>query len=496
MIDLNDIVIADDVEGNDHTEVTRLLKIFDCLSDYDFSKSIDNLYGDKFKCVGIKNNEWYSFTDKKLWEKDECGESLREKITNEYRKHFNDYLMSIQDKLTKLPLTEDNEKMSKFLKLQIKNINTIVKKLGAGKDIVHIFNGLKDIKIDKKFKDTVNRTMFILPLRDGKILDLRTLEVKERTIDDYFSFECDADYLTLTKEQNDEMEQYLMDLFCDDKDIVKCFCDIIKSSITGRPLRYVFFYTGEGRNGKTTLLNIIQKMLGKMMDVISKKAIVKSNSGSHLNTELEKMDKIRFAYTDELKNTDELNTEIIKAITGGSPLNLRTLNTTDFTIKPTCSLHNATNQMAKVDVEPAVKARLIVLPFDNTFPVNVNFENEMIEKRDLLFSYIMQHGTLRDNFDEVPEKMRVATEDYFENNDTNPVKRFLDECIEFVEDERIKREDFRQEFNFWCNRKGFRVNNDTNKVFTTMLKKYKINSKESNHKVYYTGIRIKPEEEE
>jgi phage/plasmid-associated DNA primase len=87
--------------------------------------------------------------------------------------------------------------------------------------------------------------MFILPLRDGKILDLRTLEVKERTIDDYFSFECDADYLTLTKEQNDEMEQYLMDLFCDDKDIVQCFCDIIKSSITGRPLRYVFFYTGE-----------------------------------------------------------------------------------------------------------------------------------------------------------------------------------------------------------------------------------------------------------
>jgi P4 family phage/plasmid primase-like protien len=338
--------------------------------------------------------------------------------------------------------------------------------------------------------------MYILPLRDGKILDLRTLEVSERTIDDFFSFECDADFLTLTKEQNDEMEQYLMQLFCDDKDIVKCFCDIIKSSIIGRPLRYVFFYTGEGRNGKTTVLKTFQKMLGKMMDVISKKAIVKSNTGSNLNTELEKMDKIRFAYTDELKNTDELNTEIIKAITGGSPLNLRTLFTTDKTTNPTCSLHNSTNQMPKVDVEPAVKARLIVIPFNNTFPVNVNFENDMLAKSDLLFSYIMQHGTLRDNFDEVPEKMRVATDDYFDNNDTNPVKQFIDECIEFVEGERIKREDFRQEFRYWCTRYGFRANTDTDKVFTTMLKNYKIMSSHSNSKVFYTGIRMKPQEEE
>jgi putative DNA primase/helicase len=236
-------------------------------------------------------------------------------------------------------------------------------------------------------------------------------------------------------------------------------------------------------------------MLGAMMDVISKKAIVKTNTGSHLNTELEKMDKIRFAYTDELKKTDELNTEIIKAITGGSPLNLRTLNTTDYTITPTCSLHNATNEMPKVDVEPAVKARLVVIPFNNTFPVNVNFENEMLEKRDLLFSYIMQHGTLRDNFDEVPEKMRVATDDYFENNDINPVKQFIDECIEFVEGERIKREDFRQEFRYWCTRYGFRANIDTDKVFTTSLKKYKILSERSNSKVYYTGIRLKPDEE-
>jgi hypothetical protein len=37
-------------------------------------------------------------------------------------------------------------------------------------------------------------------------------------------------------------------------------------------------------------------------------------------------------------------------------------------------------------------------------------------------------------------------------------------------------------------------NTDTNKVFTTMLKTYKIINKESHGKTYYMGIKFKPED--
>ena len=181
--------------------------------------------------------------------------------------------------------------------------------------------------------------------------------------------------------------------------MVKCFCDIIKTSLCGKSLRYCFFYTGEGKNGKTYLFKLIDKMVNNAFDVISKYIIVMKKSNTTLNTEAEKLDKCRIAYCEEFKNDDELNSEEIKKITGNGKMDIRTWHTKNYTEKPTACLHNSTNQMPKVNAHKAIMDRIVIIPFDNTFEKDINFEEKMESKIDLLFSYIINTGEINFNYE-------------------------------------------------------------------------------------------------
>ena len=476
-----------DEEFDDNNIIVNLMKRFSTVGDYDYAVLLNEYFGKTFKCVSILENKWYSYNNSKLWFNDECGETIRKLLCNDLYGYFEQYRFKIS--LYKETVKEDDLKL-KLCNILLKNIDSSLVKLHKTSTVKDIMCALKDITIDNNFLKVINKTPYHLPLKNGNLIDIKTMIKRERTIDDYFSYECGADYIEMTDEEEQEMEEYFMGLFCNNKEIVNCCCDILKSSMVGKPLRYIYFFTGKGRNGKTTLLNIIRKIMNNGMDVISKNVFVKSKTNSNLNTEVEKLDKVRIGFCDELKKDDTLNTDLIKAITGGGCLNLRTLQKTDYTITPTTTLFCATNEMPQVDVEQATKDRLIILPFNNQFAVNKSFEEEMLLKSDLVFSYIMKNGRIRDNFEDIPEEMKNATNEYFEDNDKNPLKWFIDDNIEYDENERIKREDFRNSFNNWCRTNNIPMNTQTNKVFTTELKKYNIDNRESNHKVYYCGIKI------
>ena len=74
------------------------------------------------------------------------------------------------------------------------------------------------------------------------------------------------------------MRKYFMDLFCNKEDTMQCVLDILKSVMIGKPLRYVFFLTGSGCNGKSLLFKILTVIFKKTFDIISKDVILKKKS--------------------------------------------------------------------------------------------------------------------------------------------------------------------------------------------------------------------------
>ena len=61
----------------------------------------------------------------------------------------------------------------------------------------------------------------------------------------------------LTEIEEKDIEQYFLDLFCGKEDTMQVVLNILKSCLTGETLRYIYFFTGSGCNGKSLLFNIL-----------------------------------------------------------------------------------------------------------------------------------------------------------------------------------------------------------------------------------------------
>jgi len=332
----------------------------------------------------------------------------------------------------------------------------------------------------------------MLPIANGKIIDLTTLETRNRTITDKFNYECTAEYISLSSEDEQFAKKYFMDLFCNNSEIMQYVLDIFKSALTGEKIRNIFFCTGSGRNGKSLLFKLLHIILDKTMDVINEKVIIETQTNSALNTEAEKLDKIRIAFMSELKEGQQLNSTMIKQISGGDPINLRTLNRSDCTINPTCNLFVLTNVLPIFKVDEAMVDRIIIIPFNNKFPIDKNYENELISKKNVIFSYILKYGKIQNSFNsnKLPKEMQDATKNYVDDNINDYLDEFLENKIEKKNGANIKRDIFRKEFNFWCKEMGYPFDKRTDRSFSQSMKKKGIECSPINGVRCYKNISI------
>jgi hypothetical protein len=122
-------------------------------------------------------------------------------------------------------------------------------------------------------------------------------------------------------------EKYFMDLFCGNASITQTFLDAIKTCLQGFPVKNLFIAIGpNGNNGKSFLFNLLKTIFGKAFDIVSPDIIIKNRSGgSIINTQFEKTEQCRVAFTTEPDKGDVLNVKDIKKISGKDGIDLRAL---------------------------------------------------------------------------------------------------------------------------------------------------------------------------
>ena len=450
--------------------------LYSC-GDYDFAKYLNSKWGHNFKCISqTKTRYFYEFNKDHLWIQNPNGSCIREVISNEM---YDDFKTKMEIKQAEASMFKKDDDRREYIEREIKKIAEILVKLKKTNDKNNILREVCDIIEDNKFEDNINKQEYILPLKNKKIINMTTLEVRERTIHDKFTYECGADYIDLTEEQEQQAKDYFLSLFCGNEDTMKCVLNIIKSCFTGIPLRYLFVATGSGRNGKSLLFKLLKIMFKGGMDTISNDVILEKKSNSNLNTEMEKLDKCRVGYVSELKETDKLNETNIKKISGGDPINLRTLQKTDSTLIATCCLWILTNELPSFNVEPAIMDRLIIVPLNNKFPVDPTYEKKMIDMIDVLFTYILKHGVIQHEFD-LTEEMKQSKNDYEEDNKKDYLGDFIDDYI--VESTgSMKRDQFRTYYNDYCKMNNYKIDKSTHNSFVRKMQKdYKIEYDKNN----------------
>lgn len=445
-------------------------------------------------CSSLRNKSFYTFTSNNLWKNDEMGNMIRSKISNEFSEVIKKQKIIIDNIL--LQIDEDCEEHDNFKK-RLALVNELILKLQRTQSKSNIFREICEDILDNDFEKSLNKELNVLPIKNNKMINIATLEVFDRTINNKFTYECDAEYIDLNEEQEKDIDNYFLSLFCNDRETCDSFIDVIKSCLIGKPLKYIFFLTGNGNNGKSCLFKVLNEIFKNAMDTINKDIIVKSKYKSNLTTELVKSDKCRIGYVCELSEKDETNEEMIKKITGGDKIDVRGLFKENETFIPTCNLFALTNEEPTFKAsDKAIVDRLIKFPFNNKFERDSSFEDKLLMKKDLIFSYILKKGIIRDKFI-LSEAMRLAKEELIEDNLNDPLKDFIESRFEIIkydetENTRVNRDTFRKSFNQYCNEMNYPINKMSNTKFTRIMKQeFKISSDRlgKGNIRYYIGLR-------
>lgn len=156
-----------------------------------------------------------------------------------------------------------------------------------------------------------------------------------------------------------------------DRELAGFLQRFIGSCLSGlvRDHRFIFLY-GRGANGKSTFLNVLQRVLGEYAIAAPMQMFVESGVERH-PTELARLEGARLVVAQEIEEGQRFKLALLKALTGGDPLTARLMRRDFFTFQPQCKLILAGNHKpSQRHVDEALRRRLCLVPFTQTIPAH------------------------------------------------------------------------------------------------------------------------------
>ncbi|QOR47517.1 bifunctional DNA primase/polymerase [Trueperella pecoris] len=261
-----------------------------------------------------------------------------------------------------------------------------------------------------------------------------------------------------------------------------------------------FFY-GSGANGKTTMLNVIQNILGTGQTGYSTTtpAEILTNGDRH-PAEIAALQGVRLAVISELEEGRRIAEARAKLLTGSDAITARFMGENWFTFQPTHTFTVLTNTMLETATggSAAFWRRIRNIPFDYVVPKaerDPHLETKLIEEAPGILAWMIQGAQeyLSYGLGE-PAAVSAATAKY--EADQNTVGQFLREACTLHEYNldiyQTRVNVFRDEYERWC-----RLNLATPvgaKALTQRLAKEGIKSVQGTKGArYYRGVSINPE---
>jgi putative DNA primase/helicase len=191
-----------------------------------------------------------------------------------------------------------------------------------------------------------------------------------------------SDYLTVTTSVAYHavaacplFEQTVSDAFYGDAEMIEYFQRVVGYSLTGNPKEHIFVIPyGSGSNGKSTILNAIQAVLGGHAKCTSASTFLTDGRGfsgnaSGPNEALLRLRGSRFISMSEPDEGSQLREGLIKSVTGGDMISARGVHAKhSVEFSPSWVTFMATNHRPIVKgIDYAIWRRLLLIPFTRNF---------------------------------------------------------------------------------------------------------------------------------
>jgi putative DNA primase/helicase len=196
------------------------------------------------------------------------------------------------------------------------------------------------------------------------------------------------------------IRELLAPIFVNDEALINDVQLIVGSCLTGRSCRKLFLFHGGGSNGKSTLKDMIARVLGDFYGIMSRKVIIdggsKENANSH-TSHLTPLKGLRVGICDEIRENDKLNVEIMKQLASGESIKVRQLGKEESKIDLILKGIVCLNDIPRFDGgDQAIVDRLCCVPFDCRFVDKPSRQNEV--KSSVAFREKLKSGYLAQEF--------------------------------------------------------------------------------------------------
>lgn len=274
-------------------------------------------------------------------------------------------------------------------------------------------------------------------------------------------------------------------------------------SITGLAGEQIMVFSyGLGANGKSTLIDIVAKIMGGYSQTLSFETLADDGfgrRGDQATPDLVRLPGARLVRASEPKRGVHLNEAMIKSLTGGEPMLVRDLHKKFFEFRPDFKLILSGNHKPEISGgDHGIWRRVCLLPWDVTIPKDeqrpfAEISAEFWAERSGILNWLIE-GALNylTNGLHIPDEVKAATETYREEMD--PIANFLRDCVlknAMTTNDEVQAREMYRAFEEWCDVNVVRAWKEN--AFGRAMSQKGVERKRSNGKSLYLAVRLNPE---
>ncbi|MBS4461208.1 DNA primase [Aerococcaceae bacterium zg-B36] len=294
------------------------------------------------------NKVWYYYANK-YWAVDELGKvySMADYIANNIHKE---------------PVSVSDPTNEKLVEEAVKALSKHVK---ATRSVKGKRNMLEDVKHHVSVAPNEFDANGLLFNTQNGYIDLANGHLMEHSKEKKFTRISFAEY-----REDAECPRWLAfldEIFEGNKELIDYMQRAIGYSLSAETSEQVMFILlGNGRNGKSVLLNVLNDVFGTYaMNIQPHTIAIKGNVSGGANPDIARLQGARFVTTTEPNRGMKFDEGVIKQITGDDKLTARFLYGTDFEFKPEFKLWMATNYKPIITgTDEGIWRRMVIIPFN------------------------------------------------------------------------------------------------------------------------------------
>ncbi len=351
-----------------------------------------------------------------------------------------------------------------------------------------------------------DRNPLLLPCLNG-VLDLDTGDFRNGRPDDMILTHCPTEWRG-ENERCPVFERFMTEIMDNDTDLVAFLQRLLGYCLSGLVSELIFpiFYGESGRNGKTTLLEVLHHVLGDLSGSVPAETILSSDrdfSGGGARPDLLLLRGKRLTWCSETGRGRTLDVAKVKLMSGGDSITCRALYGSMTTFQQTSKNILLTNHIPKIDAtDAAIWHRIILVPFLLSFVDAPRRPNERKRNQHLLsrlkeespgiLSWLYRgFKQWKEQGLNPPGKVRMATDGLRRENST--VDQFVESQCLVMDGVRVKAISIFEAYQKFCESEFIIAESQTG--FFRYLKT-KFESERKRDSRWYLGIGLKNNESE